>query len=149
MSALLGAEIEQAEELAKECAAETEKCICVVANDNAPGQAVISAPRPRSTGRAEIAKASGIKRDGAERVGAIHSPKMQPAADRCDALAAVTIRPFAIPVVTNATAAEVSEPEMIRRPFVEQVTARALAGERARVPRPGVGRRWKLAARKF
>jgi [acyl-carrier-protein] S-malonyltransferase len=41
-----------------------------------------------------------------------------------DALAAVTIRPPAVPVVANVTAAEVSEPEMIRRLLVEQITAR-------------------------
>ena len=125
MSALLGAEIEQAEELAKECAAATGG-ICVVANDNAPGQVVISGTRAAVDKAPEIAKAKGIKRAMALNVSApFHSPMMQPAADKMrDALAAVTIRPPAVPVVANVTAAEVSEPETIRRLLVEQITAR-------------------------
>jgi [acyl-carrier-protein] S-malonyltransferase len=125
MSALLGAEIDQAEELAKECAAATGG-VCVVANDNAPGQVVISGTRAAIDKAPEIAKAKGIKRAMALNVSApFHSPMMQPAADKMrDALAAVTIRPPAAPVVANVTAAEVSEPEMIRRLLVEQITAR-------------------------
>lgn len=125
MSALLGAEIEQAEELAKECAAATGG-VCVVANDNAPGQVVISGTKAAIDKAPEIAKTKGIKRAMALNVSApFHSPMMQPAADKMrDALAAVTIRPPAVPVVANVTAAEVSEPEMIRRLLVEQITAR-------------------------
>src|SRR6201986_3292255 len=125
MSALLGAEIEQAEALAKECAAASGG-ICVVANDNAPGQVVISGSKAAIDKAPEIAKAKGIKRAMALNVSApFHSPMMAPAADKmCEALAAVTIRPPAMPVVANVTAAEVSEPEMIRRLLVEQVTGR-------------------------
>ncbi len=125
MSALLGAEIEQAEELAKECAAVTGG-ICVVANDNAPGQVVISGTKAAIDKAPEIAKAKGIKRAMALNVSApFHSPMMQPAADRmAEELGKVTIRPPAIPVVANVTAEEVSEPETIRRLLVEQVTAR-------------------------
>ena len=125
MSALLGAEIEQAEELARECAAATGG-VCVVANDNAPGQVVISGTKAAIDKAPEIAKAKGIKRAMALNVSApFHSPLMQPAADKmAEALAAVTIRPPTVPVVANVTAAEVSEPSMIRRLLVEQVTAR-------------------------
>jgi [acyl-carrier-protein] S-malonyltransferase len=50
---------------------------------------------------------------------------MQPAADAmAEALANVTIRPPAVPVVANVTAAEAREPDMIRRLLVEQITAR-------------------------
>ena len=125
MSALLGAEIDQAEELAKECAAVTGG-VCVVANDNAPGQVVISGTRAAIDKAPEIAKAKGIKRAMALNVSApFHSPMMQPAADRmADELAKVTIRPPIVPVVANVIAEEVSEPETIRRLLVEQVTAR-------------------------
>jgi [acyl-carrier-protein] S-malonyltransferase len=125
MSALLGAEIDQAEELAKECAAATGS-ICVVANDNAPGQVVISGTKTAIDKAPEFAKAKGIKRAMALNVSApFHSPLMQPAADKMrEALAAVTIRPPAVPVVANVTAAEVSEPETIRRLLVEQITGR-------------------------
>jgi [acyl-carrier-protein] S-malonyltransferase len=125
MSALLGAEIDQAEELAKECAAATGG-VCVVANDNAPGQVVISGSKAAIDKAPEIAKTKGIKRAMALNVSApFHCPLMQPAADKMrDALAAVTIRPLAVPVVSNVTAAEVSEPETIRRLLVEQITGR-------------------------
>ena len=125
MSALLGAEIDQAEKLAKECAAATGG-VCVVANDNAPGQVVISGTRAAIDKAPEIAKAMGIKRAMALNVSApFHSPMMTPAADRMrEALGAITIRPLAVPVVSNVTAAETNEPETIRRLLVEQVTGR-------------------------
>lgn len=125
MSALLGAEIEQAEALASECAAATSG-ICVVANDNAPGQVVISGSKAAIDKAPEVAKAKGIKRAMALNVSApFHCPLMQPAADKMrEALAAVTIRPLAVPLVANVTAAETVEPDTIRRLLVEQVTAR-------------------------
>ena len=125
MSALLGAEIDQAEELARECAAATGG-VCVVANDNAPGQVVISGTKAAIDKAPEVAKAKGIKRAMALNVSApFHCPLMQPAADKMrEALAAVTIRPLAVPLIANVTAAETSEPETIRRLLVEQVTGR-------------------------
>ena len=130
MSALLGAEIGLAEEAAKEAvlsAPEKEKNpICVVANDNAPGQVVISGTRAAVERAGDLAKAKGAKRAMMLNVSApFHSPLMQPAAERMrDALSEVTIRPPAAPLVANATATEVSEPETIRRLLVEQITAR-------------------------
>ena len=125
MSALLGAEIDQAEELARECAAATGG-VCVVANDNAPGQVVISGTKAAIDKAPEVAKSKGIKRAMALNVSApFHCPLMQPAADKMrEALAAVTIRPLAVPLIANVTAAETSEPETIRRLLVEQVTGR-------------------------
>jgi len=125
MSALLGAEIDQAEDLAKECGAATAG-VCVVANDNAPGQVVISGTKAAIDKAPEVAKARGIKRAMALNVSApFHCPLMEPAAEKMrQALAAVTIRPLAVPLVANVTAAETSEPETIRRLLVEQVTGR-------------------------
>ncbi|HSZ11808.1 MAG TPA: ACP S-malonyltransferase [Rhizomicrobium sp.] len=125
MSALLGAEIELAEEAAKEAAAETNG-ICVVANDNAPGQVVISGTKAAVERAGEIAKAKGAKRAMMLNVSApFHSPLMQPAADKMrEALEAVTIRPPAVPLIANVTAAQTSEPETIRRLLIEQVTGR-------------------------
>ena len=130
MSALLGAEIELAEEVAREAVAtapEIEKNpVCVVANDNAPGQVVISGTKAAVERAGEIAKSKGAKRAMALAVSApFHSSLMQPAADEMrEALAQVTIRPLAAPLVANVTAAEVNEPETIRRLLVEQVTGR-------------------------
>src|SRR5215470_17337805 len=76
MSALLGAEIDQAEALAKDCAAATSG-VCVVANDNAPGQVVISGSKAAIDKAPEIAKTMGIKRAMALNVSApFHSPMM-------------------------------------------------------------------------
>ena len=124
MSALLGIDIESAEAAAQEAAAQGG--ICVVANDNAPGQVVISGTAETVTRAGEFAKTRGAKRAMALAVSApFHCPLMSPAADKMrDALAQVTIRPPAIPILANVTAAEVSEPETIRRLLVEQVTGR-------------------------
>lgn len=130
MSALLGAEIDAAEAAAKEAveqAPPTEKNpVCVVANDNAPGQVVISGTKEAVARAGEIAKTKGAKRAMALSVSApFHCPLMQPAADRMrEALAQVTIRPPAAPIIANVTAGEISEPETIRRLLVEQVTGR-------------------------
>ena len=119
-----------AEDAAKEAvdAAEPDEHnpICVVANDNAPGQVVISGTTAAVARAGEIAKAKGAKRAMALAVSApFHCPLMKPAADKmAEALAAVTIRPPAVPVLANVTAAEISEPEPIRRLLVEQVTGR-------------------------
>jgi [acyl-carrier-protein] S-malonyltransferase len=124
MSALLGAEIDMAEAAAAEASAQGG--ICVVANDNAPGQVVISGNKATVERAGELAKAKGAKRAMALNVSApFHSPLMRPAADAMrEALAQVTIRPPAVPLVANVTAAETAEPETIRRLLVEQITGR-------------------------
>jgi [acyl-carrier-protein] S-malonyltransferase len=124
MTALIGAEIEQAEEVAKEAAAAGGTC--VVANDNAPGQVVISGTLDALARVPDIAKAKGIKRALPLAVSApFHCPLMQPAADKmAQALAAVTIRPLVVPVLANVTAKEASNPDHIRQLLVEQITGR-------------------------
>ena len=124
MTALIGAEIEQAEEVAKEAAASGG--VCVVANDNAPGQVVISGTLDALARAGEIAKAKGIKRALPLAVSApFHCPLMQPAADKmAQALAGVTIRPLVVPVLANVTAKEAVNPDHVRQLLVEQVTGR-------------------------
>ena len=122
MIALIGADIETAEAVAKDAMAGGG--VCVVANDNAPGQVVLSGSKDAMDRVADIAKAKGVKRAIPLSVSApFHCPLMQPAADAmAEALAKVTIRPLAAPVLANVTAAETAEPEMVRRLLVEQVT---------------------------
>ncbi|MFL5239692.1 MAG: ACP S-malonyltransferase [Rhizomicrobium sp.] len=130
MSALLGADVALAEAVAKEAvdnAPETESNpVCVVANDNAPGQVVISGTKVAVERAGEIAKGKGVKRAVPLPVSApFHSPLMLPAAEKMrEELAAVTIRPPAAPLVANVTATEISEPETIRRLLVDQITGR-------------------------
>jgi len=124
MSALLGIEIEGAEAAAKEASAQNG--VCVVANDNAPGQVVISGTADAVARAGEIAKAKGAKRAMALAVSApFHCPLMQPAADEMAvALAVASIGPPRTPLVANVTARPVLDPELIRRLLVEQVTGR-------------------------
>src|SRR6185312_4056862 len=91
MSALIGANIDQAEEIAIEAAADGG--ICVVANDNAPGQVVISGTADALARASIFAKAKGIKRTIPLSVSApFHCPLMAPAAKvMSEALEAVTV----------------------------------------------------------
>jgi len=135
MSALIGIDIEGAEAAVKEAA---ETGIVVIANDNAPGQIVISVVNAAVEKAGEIARTKGAKRVIPLAVSTPnHSPLLKPAGERMrDALAEITIRPPVVPVVSNVTASEVSEPDTIRRLLAEQVTARvrwreSVAGFRA------------------
>jgi [acyl-carrier-protein] S-malonyltransferase len=122
MAALLGAELEQAREIAL-AAAESE--ICAVANDNAPGQIVVSGHKEAVERAIKLAAERGIRRAIMLPVSApFHCPLMQPAADvMARALEAITFRPAALPHVANVTAAPVFEPSRTRALLVEQVTA--------------------------
>ena len=124
MTALIGADIEQAEAVAKEAA--SSGGVCVVANDNAPGQVVISGTMEALARTGDIAKALGIKRALPLAVSApFHSPLMQPAADRmAEELNKITIRPLAVPVLANVTAKEANNPDHVRQLLIEQVTSR-------------------------
>ena len=124
MTVLIGAEIEQAEEVAKEAAAAGGTC--VVANDNAAGQVVLSGTLDALGRAAEIAKAKGIKRAMPLAVSApFHSPLTKPAAERmAQELGRVTIRPLVVPVLANVTAKEANDPDHVRQLLIEQVTGR-------------------------
>ena len=124
MTALIGADIEQAEAVAQEAAGAGG--VCVVANDNAPGQVVISGTMDALARAGEIAKAKGIKRAMPLAVSApFHSPLMEPAAERmAEELSSVTIRLLAVPVLANVNAKEANNPDHVRQLLVEQVTSR-------------------------
>jgi [acyl-carrier-protein] S-malonyltransferase len=124
MAALLGADFAQAEEVTKEASKGSE--VCVIANDNAPGQIVISGHKAALERAAEIAKTKGIKRLMMLPVAAaFHSPLMAPAAREMeDLLARESITPPRVPVISNVSVNPESDPDTIRRLLVEQVTGR-------------------------
>jgi [acyl-carrier-protein] S-malonyltransferase len=128
MYALIGADTALAEQIAKEAvaAATEENPVCVIANDNAPGQVVISGKKITVDRAGEISKGKGVKRAIPLAVSApFHCPMMQPAADAmAEALAKVSINPLKAPVVANVTASQNNEPGEVRRLLVEQVTGR-------------------------
>jgi [acyl-carrier-protein] S-malonyltransferase len=123
MAALLGADIEKAEALA---AAAAQGEVCTVANDNDPGQVVISGHKGAIDRAVAMVKDYGIKRGILLPVSApFHCPLMQPAADAMAQALAGTESPGAfLPVYANVTAAPVTDAAAIRERLVEQVTGR-------------------------
>jgi [acyl-carrier-protein] S-malonyltransferase len=121
MAALLGLDLETAAAVAEE-AAQGE--VCAVANDNAPGQIVVSGATGAIERAVEIAKARGARRALLLPVSApFHCALMQPAADAMAvALAEVAMAAPVVPLVSNVLAAPLSDPAEIRRRLVEQVT---------------------------
>jgi len=121
MAALLGADLAQAQELAKEAA---QGQVCEAANDNAPGQVVISGAKAAIERAVGLAPKFGARRAVLLPVSApFHCALMQPAAEVMrEALARVEINPPAVPLIANVLAQPISEPEAIRARLVEQVT---------------------------
>jgi [acyl-carrier-protein] S-malonyltransferase len=121
MAALLGADLAQAEALAKEAA---QGDVCQAANDNAPGQVVISGAREAVERAIALAPKFGARRAVLLPVSApFHCALMQPAADAMrDALQGVAIKAPEVPLVANVLASPISDPEAIRARLVEQVT---------------------------
>ncbi|WP_187336442.1 ACP S-malonyltransferase [Novosphingopyxis iocasae] len=128
MAALLGADVAKAEDLAE--AAEADGETCTVANDNDPGQVVISGHKAaidRAVAMVKDDKDSwGIKRGVLLPVSApFHCPLMKPAAEEMEkALAETAIRAPSVPLYANVTAEAVSDPDVIRELLVDQVTGR-------------------------
>ncbi len=121
MAALMGLDLEAADAVAKEAAAGE---VCEAANDNAPGQVVVSGSAAAVARAVDIAKAKGAKRAIMLPVSApFHCALMAPAAEAmADALAGVAMAPLAVPLIANVTAEPVTAPAEIRRLLVEQVT---------------------------
>ena len=124
MAALLGLDFEAAVEIAAEAADGDE--VCEAANDNAPGQVVISGHKAAVERAVELAKAKGAKRALMLPVSApFHCSLMKPAADvMATALGNTEILAPAVPLVANVLAAPISDPAEIGNRLVEQVTGR-------------------------
>ncbi|MFM5950835.1 MAG: ACP S-malonyltransferase, partial [Novosphingobium sp.] len=123
MCALLGADVEKAQALA-DAAAQGE--VCTVANDNDPGQVVLSGHKAAIERAVAMVKDFEIKRGVLLPVSApFHCPLMQPAAEAmAKALAATPPGLLSVPLFANVTAAVASEPDEVQRLLVEQVCGR-------------------------
>ena len=121
MAALLGAEFEQAKEIA---AAAAQGEVCEAANDNGAGQVVVSGHKSAVERATAIAAERGIKRAIMLPVSApFHCALMQPAADAmAEALGKVAMNPPVVPLVANVIASRVDDPAAIRDLLVRQVT---------------------------
>ncbi|RED32554.1 [acyl-carrier-protein] S-malonyltransferase [Rhodopseudomonas thermotolerans] len=121
MAALLGLDYDTAVAVAAEAA---QGQVCQAANDNGGGQVVVSGHKDAVERAVEIAKGKGAKRAMLLPVSApFHCSLMQPAAEAmAEALAGVTIKAPAAPLVANVLASPITDPDDIRRRLVEQVT---------------------------
>lgn len=121
MAALLGLDFRAVQEVAKE-AAQGE--VCEAANDNDPGQVVVSGHKAAVERAVEIAKAKGAKRAVLLPVSApFHCSLMKPAAAvMAGALGKVDMAQPKVPLVANVLAHDVEDPATIRTLLVEQIT---------------------------
>lgn len=121
MAAILGLDMDAVREIAASAA---EGSVCDVANDNSPGQVVISGDASAIERAMELAKARGAKRALPLPVSApFHCALMEPAAEAMEAaLAMVDMKAPSVPLVANVLAAPITDPAEIRRRLVEQVT---------------------------
>ena len=123
MAALLGLDVDAAEAVAAEAA---QGQVCEAANDNAPGQVVVSGHKAAVERALEIAKARGARRALLLPVSApFHCALMEPAARAMEqALGEAEMSPPFVPLYANVTAAPVDDPAEIRGLLVAQVTGR-------------------------
>ncbi len=148
MAALLGLDFEAARSVATE-AAQGE--VCQAANDNDPGQVVVSGHKAAVERAVEIAKAHGAKRAVLLPVSApFHCALMQPAADAmAEALSAVTISAPVVPLVANVRAEAVTDPCEIASLLVQQVTGSVRWRESVLwMAQQGVTEIWEIGAGK-
>ena len=122
MAALLGLGFEAVAEIAAEASQGGQ--VCAAANDNAPGQVVVSGHVEAVARAMAIAKTRGARHSVLLPVSApFHCALMAPAAEAmAAALADAEVRSPFVPLVANVTAAVVTDPADIRRLLVEQIT---------------------------
>ena len=123
MAAVLGLDVADVEAVAHEAAGDQ---VCDVANDNAPGQVVVSGQKEAVERAVEIAKAKGAKRSLLLPVSApFHCRLMAPAAEAvAQALGDIALAKPSLPVVINVTATKEEDPARLKDALIQQVTAR-------------------------
>ena len=121
MAALLGLDFEAAQAVAQD-AAQGE--VCEAANDNDPGQVVVSGHKAAVERAVVLAKERGAKRALLLPVSApFHCSLMEPAAHvMAEAIDNVEIASPKVPLVANVVAQAVTDPANIRSLLVQQVT---------------------------
>ena len=123
MAAIIGLSDEVVHEIMAQV--QGEKLNVWVANYNSPGQVVIAGCNEGLVRAVELAQERKAKRAIPLAVSvACHTPLMRAAAERLGAaLAATEFRAPWIPIVSNATARPVSEPEEIRQALLRQLSS--------------------------
>lgn len=122
MAALIGIDFEAAQAIAKEA---SEVGVCETANDNAPGQVVVSGALAAVERAVAIAGGKGARKCVMLPVSApFHCSLLAPAADVMqEALEGVDITSPVVPLIANVTAEPIQDAAEIRRLLVKQVTS--------------------------
>ncbi|MEM1395994.1 MAG: ACP S-malonyltransferase [Pseudomonadota bacterium] len=123
MVALLGATLDQAEQAIADSSGEG---VLEIANDNAPGQVVLSGHRSRVEALAANARSFGIKMAKLLPVsGPFHSSLMASAAEIMSSkLSEISFSAPSIPIVSNVTATSNADPMQIKELLIAQITGR-------------------------
>jgi [acyl-carrier-protein] S-malonyltransferase len=122
MAAILGLELETVEMIAAEARGAG---VCDVANDNAPGQVVLSGAKESVEQAVGLARGAGGRGMLLAVSAPFHCRLLAPAAEAVRAaLAKITLRPPAVPLISNVSASAERDPAAIAGLLVEQVTAR-------------------------
>ena len=123
MTAILGLSLNEVIEIAKTAGTEG---ICEIANDNAPGQVVLSGHSAAIERAMILAKEKGARGALPLEVSApFHCALLQPAAETmAEVLESITIAAPRPPLIANVIAESVNEPHQIRKLLVDQVTNR-------------------------
>lgn len=123
MAALLGLDIADVERISMEA---SQGQVCEIANDNSPGQVVISGHREAVERAVELSKAQGAKRSLLLNVSApFHCALMEPAQlHMAEALQKVTIQDPAVPLMDNVSAKMTQKGTELRHLLIRQVTGR-------------------------
>lgn len=102
--------------------------VCVIANDNATGQIIISGENKALDIVKIMLETAGVKKTVRLALsGAFHSPLMQEAAVKMkDIIYKVDMKTPKIPVISNVTALPEKEPELIKELLVRQITGSVL-----------------------
>ncbi len=148
MAALLGLDFDKATLVAAEAA---QGQVCEAANDNDPGQVVVSGHKEAVERAVELAKTKGAKRAVMLPVSApFHCSLMEPAARvMADALAAVEIADPKVPVIPNVTAEPCADAGQLRAFLVQQVTGSVRWRESVLwMAQNGVTEMWEVGAGK-
>ena len=148
MAALLGLDFEAAQSVAREAA---EGQVCQAANDNDPGQVVVSGHREAVERALVIARDKGAKRAMLLPVSApFHCDLMEPAARvMAEALDDVDIADPSVPLIANVTAQPVQDATSIRSLLVDQITGSVRWRESVgRMVEMGVTEVWEIGAGK-
>ena len=124
MAAVIGLSLEDCNAVAE--AASYDDNLCVVANDNCPGQVVLSGHMKAIDRAISIAPERGAKRSIKLAVSApFHCELMLPAAKKMqDTLAGIEINAPQVPVIANVSAEPTVDSQSVRKNLVDQVTGR-------------------------